>query len=130
MDSTNSMRLMLSWDGREYQCLADMTVCMRIEERVVLHTLAERVLMGAEHAPISHACWVVYCLLERAGAPVTPQLVYDAAKEGLVADETYKTALQWLVAEVYGQAPQEEDAPPPKKSAPRRRKSGQSRRST
>ncbi len=121
------MRLTLTWDGKEYQCVADMTACMRIEERVVLHVLAERVIRGPNAVPASHACWVLYCLLERAGCPVTPQEVYDSAKEGLVTDDTYRVMLEWLVSEVYGQAPQEPEAPGKKKPTASRKRS---RRST
>lgn len=118
MHSTNSMRLTLTWAGTEYQCLADMSACMRIEERVVLHVLADRVIRGPDNVPASHACWVLYCLLERAGAPITADDVYEAAKNGLVDNQTFETILRWLVAEVYGQGPEPEKKSKP---APRRR---------
>jgi len=121
MRNTNAMRMTLTWDGKEYQCLADMAACMRIEERVVLHVLADRVIRGASSVPSSHACWVLYCLLERAGAPATADDVYEAAKGGLVNDETFKTVLTWLIGEVYGRPDNDIEASAPKKPSPRRR---------
>lgn len=127
MQGTNSMRLTLTWDGTEYHCLADMSACMRIEERVVLHVLADRVIRGSDNVPSSHACWVLYCLLERAGASVTADDVYEAAKNGLVDSETFGTVLRWLVAEVYGQGPEPEKkspTPAPRKRTTRKRTAG------
>jgi hypothetical protein len=115
MREKNRAELRLTWDGREYSCRPTHRVIMMIEEEVLLHQLARKIAQGADAIPSSHLCWVVYCLLQKAGAPVTSEEVYDAAMDERLPVETLETVAVWVVGEVFGVAPQprEEDGEEP-----------------
>lgn len=114
MDQPNRIELRLTWEGREYSCRPDMRALVMIEERVLLHQLARKVLSGADQIPMTHLVWVVYCLLYTAGARCTADDVYEAVSTERLSAETMMLVAQWIVEEVYGPGPRkrEEDEEP------------------
>jgi len=111
MRERNRAELRLEWDGREYACRPTHRVIMMIEEEVLMHRLARQIATGPQSIPASHLCWVVYCLLSKAGAPVTSDDVYHAALDEKISTETLETVSVWIISEVFGVAPKprEED---------------------
>jgi hypothetical protein len=110
MDATNERILRLTWNGQEYECLPNMQCLMMIEERVLLHKLGTRIIQGADHIPPTHLHWVVYCLLHCAGARLTADDVHGAAASGDLDSDALIKVARWIVAEVFGVGPEQEEA--------------------
>lgn len=112
---TNRATLRLEWGGEEYECRATMRTLMHIEERVTLHGLANRIVLGDGDVPVTHLAWCVYCLLKGAGARLTDEQAMEAMRDGTFPAETLADVARWLIQETYGVAPQphedDEDEP-------------------
>lgn len=119
MEERNRAEVRLTWGGQEYACRPDMRTLMMIEEQVLLHKLASKIIRGADEIPSSHLVWVIYCLLFQAGARVTADEVYQATFDGALGADTMLDVASWIVAEVYGVTPkhrEEDDEDAEKKS--------------
>lgn len=112
MEATNQRTLRLTWEGKEYECLPNMRALMMIEERVLLHKLGTRIIQGADAIPPSHLHWVVYCLLNCAGAHLTADDVHRAAAEGKLDTDALVTVATWIVSEVFGVGPEDDEGAP------------------
>ena len=114
MKERNKAEMRLTWDGQEYSCRPDHRAIMMVEERVLMHQLASKIVQGVESIPVSHLVWVIYCMLYRAGAKCTADDVYEAANDGRLDADTMVTVATWVYTEVFGAVPKpvegEEDA--------------------
>lgn len=116
MQETNKAEMRLTWAGQEYSCRPDHRTIMLIEERVLLHKLGSRIAQGADQIPVSHLVWAIYCFLYSAGARCTADDVYEAANDGRLDAETMVAVARWVIAEVYGAAPKQEEVEEEKKT--------------
>lgn len=96
----------VTWQGRHYECRPTMRCVMLIENEVPLQRLARVIMTTPQDIPISHICWVVYCLLKTAGAPVEPDDVFEAMKNGELPDDTSADIMRFVMAEVFGTGPE------------------------
>lgn len=104
--------LTIEFSGSEYRCSASLNVIMQIEDKVVLSDIASRIQNAAVNGsgiPSSHIAWIVYCLLRGAGALVTSEQVWKAVTAGDIGDSTIIDVCRFIIAEVYGVGPENED---------------------
>lgn len=111
MRERNQAEIRITWGGEEYACRPTMRVLMMVEEQVLLHKLASRIIRGADEIPTTHLIWVIYCLLYNAGARCTADDVHEACMDGRLNADVMLSVAEWIVAEVYGARPKDsEDA--------------------
>jgi len=98
--------LSVAFQGRHYDCRPTMRCLMLIENEVPLQRLARVITLHPDDIPISHICWVIYCLLKTAGAPVEPDDVLAAIKNGDLPDDVSASVMRFVLAEVFGTGPE------------------------
>lgn len=101
--------LLMKWDGAEYRCRVTHDVIMQIENKVVLHDLAQKLTNDSNGVPTSHIAWVYYCLLKSSGAAVDSESVWCAIKSSESDNATLEAVMGFIFAEVYGTGPEDKE---------------------
>ena len=102
--------LRLKWKGVDLRCRTTMDVIMHIEDRVTLSELAHRSVTGAAKGaiPSSHIAWVMFCLLQSAGAVCTLDDVWESVKSNETDVTELSKVIQFVISEVYGVGPEDD----------------------
>lgn len=94
--------LELSWDGATYRCRPTFDCLAQIEQKVALQRLAYVVAFDRDNIPMTHISWVMYCLLKDAGAPVTPDGVWNAIRTQDISTGDLSDVMRFVIQETYG----------------------------